>query len=387
MQAEHENVTKRARRRDILQSGAEIALSIGWVIAFFLVFLGLLSVTFPKGTSLRRLASDRRVSAHVSERMTIDLQSDDADHELVAMLAYKRHKVKHKPADYLAWADSRTGMPLHNRHSVQTLNQSAATIAFDNTEMTLGENSLVVVKSFERDRTANVNRASLVVLDGELRGSVPGGDDSLVVEVIAGNDSRVRPTSKAGERSTFAVNVSEDGTSTVAVYEGSAEVTGSDGVVLVGANESVQVESSGRVSGAVERIPDVPVLSPDFASTHFQYRDLPPRVRLRWLAVEGADGYDVAIATDEAMSDVVFQTRTTEATVGAREPPGGNVLLARAIYPGIRAKRRQRRRRRHRVAGYGRAGADRDVSAGRGEGVEGDDPGDGRSRNDAPRGR
>ena len=176
--------------RMILGRGAEALLALGLVLASFLLFMGILSLSFPQGTSLVDLMRSAE-SSPAEDRTAAAGPGQEEDGRggvgpTVAVLSRIRHDVKDRAADAIAWVPAREGMSLGDRHAVQTFDRSGATIAFgEGSELTLKENTLVILKGAETLTSRNRRLASLIVVDGELRGTLaagPGAPVSLEIE-------------------------------------------------------------------------------------------------------------------------------------------------------------------------------------------------------------
>jgi len=180
--------------RTILGRSAEVLLALGLVLASFLAFMGILSMSFPQGTSLVDLMRSAESAAGEDRGAAAGRGPEEegrGDGTAVAMLSRIRRDVKDRAADAIAWAPSREGMPLGDRHAVQTFDRSAATITFsEGSELALQENSLVILKKAEALSPRNRRLASLIVVDGELRGTLAVSPDAPVtVEVEAATRS------------------------------------------------------------------------------------------------------------------------------------------------------------------------------------------------------
>jgi hypothetical protein len=228
----------------------------------------------------------------------------------VAILAQTRNKVKDKAANGIAWGDSETGKALGNRHSIQTFHRSSATIAFDESNrLELGPNSLIVLKSFDREGDGSDRRASLIMMGGFLRGQLAGSDaDSLQVEVETKfGTARIRSADKTGKAAVFQVKVNEDKSSTISVEEGVAEITTEGGAVQVSSERMVTL--SKNVKPTVLDFPEAPsLLSPERGAAH-SYRSQPPKIEFRWSRRPDADGYTFRLARDPDFEQIVHETQ------------------------------------------------------------------------------
>ena len=155
--------------RFLVARGAEILLAIGLVLSFFLVFMWILGRSVPRGTSLldlMRSGDGRAEEGSGSEGEVGSGPSGPGDEarETIARLSRVHRDVKDKAADAIAWTASHEGMSLGDYHAVQTFDRSGATITFSESgEMTLGENTLVVLKKSEPLTSRNRRLASLSI--------------------------------------------------------------------------------------------------------------------------------------------------------------------------------------------------------------------------------
>ncbi len=314
--------------RLLLGRGAEILLAVAIVLGFFLGFMGLFSISFPQGTSLGDLmrsgrAADRG-SAAGSPRFELDGDESIEGEPFVALLSHIHRSVKDKPSDAIAWTDARAGSQLGEYHAVQTFDRSRATITFsEDSALTLNENSLIIVKSTRHDAHRNMRRASLIVLDGELRGSIAISDrESVSVEIEAATESaRIRSDAGPGTRTEFTVRVNEDRSSTFSVLDGSAEVTSASGSMIVGSNSAVTVDEGGAL-GPVVSLPPAPALVDPRNGNRERIRSSRARLTFRWSAgsapppgapgepgraATGETSYVLRVARDRRFRDVVHQ--------------------------------------------------------------------------------
>ena len=298
--------------RFLVAWGAEILLAVGLVLSFFLVFMWILGRSVPRGTSLLDLmrSGDSRGEETSGGPGQIDSgtggSGDDA-REAVARLSRIHRDVKDKAAAAIAWTASREGMSLGDYHAVQTFDRSGATITFSESgEMTLGENTLVVLKRSEPLTSRNRRLASLIVVGGELHGTIASSRDAPVsMEIVAASKS-VRVLSGAGPLAPaeFSVRVDEGASSTFTVFKGSAEVTSEQGTLIVAPNQAVTVDRTGSL-GAPREIPPPPVLLEPEQGARLTFRASRSRMHFAWSGAGENDLYALAVARDPEFRDVV----------------------------------------------------------------------------------
>jgi mannose-6-phosphate isomerase-like protein (cupin superfamily) len=303
----------------LFRHGMEAVFSLSLVLICFVAILGLLSLSFPQGMNLRDLIARGEAASlrgsFPSDGRDVAITGSLKRRDQIARLSRISRKVKDKASDDIAWEDSETGMSLGSRHAIQTFDDASATIAFDEKNvLDLAENSLIVLKGFESAPDGSDRKASLIVLGGELRGSISGrGKDSLHVEVqVANGVARIRSTPDRKTPTSFRVKVNEDQTSTLSVHDGEAEVVSGGESVVVKPNQVIEVPSTGRPS-APRSLPNAPALLSPSSGARYLYRSLPPRVTFSWRDVPGANGYRFALATDRGFQEVVYETDVSEA--------------------------------------------------------------------------
>ena len=306
-----------------LARGAEAIFSVALVLVFFLAILGLLSVSFPAGTGLTDLIGHEETEGLGTGRSSLVFDVYDGrrgnqgrfGNPFIAVLSSVHRTVKDKPADAIAWTEASSGTPLGNRHAIQTFSRASATISFSEpSKLRLGPNSLVVIRNLEEDPRLNKKRASLLVLDGELRGHVAvSGQDAMQVEVeTASASSRIGSQKQSKGDVDFKVAVNPDKSSTFSVYEGAAEVSAHGETVLVEENQSVTVVPS-QPPAAPRTLPAVPELTSPPDGTVYYYRSQPPRIRFNWTAEGGPEAYRFVLARDPASNDIVHEARLSKA--------------------------------------------------------------------------
>jgi hypothetical protein len=305
------------RLKFVLARGGEVLLAVLLVLVFFFSFMGLLSLTFPEGTSLADLMRSGQPVAGLPQPSArqLDLgQPGETAQGAIALLSSVHREVKDKPSDAITWSDSRPGQKLGDYHSVQTFERSRATIRFsESTEMSLDENSLVVLRKSESLPSENRKRASLIVLGGTLQGRIAvGRGESTVVEVQAATEAaRLRAEASSGNAAQFAVTVNGNHSSTFSVFGGSAQVVSAQGAIVVAPNQSVTV-SAGGAFGPVLPLPPAPQpIAPQNGARQL-YRSSRTRVQFQWAAPEPAEGYVLTVARDPAFLDQVASESAAE---------------------------------------------------------------------------
>lgn len=289
----------------------ETALALILVLAFFSAFLSILNAVFPSGPGLRDLMRS-------GSSMTTDAREEPGPPQdgssgpggplgVAARLTAMRNQVKSRRASEIAWGKATDGMDLRDRDAIQTLDRSNATITFDDRNyLDMGQNSLVIIQRLEDDPALKERRSFLVMVEGDLRGRIAGSGDSAVrIEVATPSAvTRIQRAPESAGELKFKISVHPDRSSTIAVYEGSAEVVAQGQTVRVDANQSTVVKMD-EAPASPETLPALPVLGAPADGSRVYYRDLPPRIQFAWSALPGAKSYHFVLARDAAFRSIV----------------------------------------------------------------------------------
>ncbi|MCA9755502.1 MAG: hypothetical protein KDA27_06850 [Candidatus Eisenbacteria bacterium] len=285
----------------------ESLLAIVAALLFFTAFLAILEIAFPSGVGLRAMLEADTGQAIESEKSGQRRMYADGLDTVVGRLAARRNDVRTKAHESVVWDAAALGMSLHNRESVQTLDNAAATIDFEaNGSIDLGPNTLVVLSDHEEEIFSKRRRSTLLVLDGSLRGHLSGNEDVgyVQVEVPAGNGMmQVRPAEGESGEVVFRIDVSEDRTATVTVESGRAEVVGGEDVLTIGENEAAQLLDI-ALPPSIVRLRQAPRISLPMSGQRFLFQDEQPEVELRWTRVSGTDTYHLIVARDASFEQV-----------------------------------------------------------------------------------
>ena len=300
--------------RRFLGRALEAVVALVLVLVAFLSILGVLSLSFPVGTSLRDLViapqtlANPPLSVRVEAPGRVEGRRPESN-PIVAHLVKTRRIVKAREADAVAWSSAQSGMTLADRDSVQTFEHSGALIRFGkNNRLDLDENTLIVLRQPERARARNESWASLLVLQGalDLETNADLGEN-VPVEIRATNGASI-VIDKAAAGSSLRMSMNPDRTSTFSLTSGNAEVSSGGRSVKLPAGYSVTVDGHSP-PGAPVRLPGVPILTSPRAGTTLTYRSAPPRVPFTWQPQPGCDASRLRIARDVAFEDEVFDRR------------------------------------------------------------------------------
>lgn len=284
-------------------------------LVIFLVFLALLiRFVFPEGQRLGDLASGSGATTIETDEVgLVDISGGSISRfgKFIAQLGDVRRDVRIRSADSIAWSNASAGITVRNRDAVQTFSNSRARVDFttDN-ELRIGQNSLVVFRSGTADPFLQRRDPAIVVMNGELSGTVNADYGALGVQFPAGlvELAATGPTKEAVD---FRVGVNPDGSSTVAVYSGQADVNIAGNHYRVGANQGLTILEDGRTSGT-RTLPTLPVILRPNNNTVAKFLAAPPRVDFAWNKVSNAQTYRLEIAGDAGFEEILVDEYLSE---------------------------------------------------------------------------
>jgi hypothetical protein len=315
----------RRRARIVLLS--ETAMVGGCVLVFFAFLTILMRITFPEGTSLI-LDPDATVltDASWSGDVELGIESDGAEvqHLFAGEILQIQRRVQHRGANTLTWNDANVGDKVVENDAVQTFARSTAVMEVNNeSQLTMGENSLIVIDQQQADPFLADSNSVLVMIDGELSGNLSGATKSRFrfgVNLPNG-DVTLQPR-KAGDDVEFLITVNDDKSTTVNVHEGTAQVVGTGGTKkTIGDQQSVTIDSGGT-GFRVSRLAQAPLPMSPADNTAVTYRNVPAQIEFKWNAVPLADRYHIVIArnpdfSDRVVDDDIVGTSFTHGALGA----------------------------------------------------------------------
>jgi len=303
--------------KSILKVLFELIIVLALVMAFFLFLLRLLNGLFPEGSGMQEIINQTG-AAQIAARLHKDLlvKSDSGTSELapngslVATLTEMNRDVRSKRADSITWKPTQMGMPLYNQDSVQTFSRSSTTIKFDEqNRLQLGPDTLVIIKRMEQDILFKDRRSSLVLVEGELSGSLGNNNKTeRHVEIItAGASANIRTRDNIDETVKFKVSVNPDQSSTVAILQGSAEII-SQGIKQKINTDQAVVIREGAAPSAPKPLPKAVKLNSPANNKASYYRDIPDRVDFSW-SDSGANQYRLIISKDREQKIIVLDEK------------------------------------------------------------------------------
>lgn len=284
---------------------------VGVLLATLLIFLLfvtlLIRVVFPEGHRLGDAISVGDSALFKADEIGhVDVAGSSVGKigNFIAHLGDIRREVKIRPADSIAWSNASEGTTVHNRDAIQTFSRSRARVDFtrDN-ELRIGQNSLVVFRSGAADPFLERRDPAVVVMSGELTGTVNADYGALGVQFPAGL-VELTATDQSGPAVEFRVGTNPDGSSTIAIYSGQANVNIAGEHYRVSANQGLTIAEDGSTSGA-RTLPSSPLIRAPQDNAVAKYLAAPPRVSFLWDRLPGVHHYRLEIAADPGFEEIL----------------------------------------------------------------------------------
>jgi hypothetical protein len=287
---------------------SEIGMVGGCVLVFFVFLIFLIKVYFPTGQSLV-IDLDGSEPEVLSRRGDVDLGIDTETGDVERLFAGEilriQRRVKHRGANSLTWGGANVGDKVVRNDAVQTFARSTAVLKLgDESQLTMGENSLIVFDKTEADPFLADAGSVLVMVDGELSGELSGAADTRYrFDVNLPNSDVTFEPGNPGDDVGFVITVNDDRSTTVNVHQGTAKIVGTDGMLsTIGDGQSVTIDYTGS-DLRVGELAEAPRLASPSNNTSVAYRNVPQEITFEWHAVEDADRYRIVIARDQQFSD------------------------------------------------------------------------------------
>ena len=315
MNEEHQNsdigtVVVNDRRKARLVLLSEAAMVAACMLVFFGFLTLLIRALFPEGTSLL-VDPDGNVRADTAWRGDVELSIDSTGGSVDTLFAGEilkiQRRVQHRGANTLTWNDAAVGGKVMSKDAVQTFSHSTAMLQVNNSsELTIGENSLIVFDQQEADPFLADSNSVLVMIDGELSGTLSGAAKSRFRFGVSLPNSNVTLQPRtAGDNVEFLITVNEDQTTTVNIHEGTAQVVATDGTMkTIGDQQSITIDPTGS-DLRVSRLLRAPKPTGPANNSAVSYRNVPQQIDFTWDAVRDTDRYRILIARDPEFSDRV----------------------------------------------------------------------------------
>jgi len=296
------------RRRKVFVWLTEIGL-VGSSVVIFIAFLSfLIGVYFPEGSALvGERQEDWFGDTHDAENveLRIDTQASDTSQLFSGEIVSISRRVQRRGGRSLAWNTAQLGDKFVQNDAVQTFSRSTASLEInDSSLLTIGENSLIIFGRQQTDPFSNSQESVLIMVNGELSGTLSGDDNSRFrFGVNLPNGDVTLMAQNPGDEVEFRITVNADRSTTLSLHSGMAEIVGRDGQrVTISAYESITMDSTGTRL-RVSNLPSAPTGIGPSNNTVVSYRNVPQKIRFNWTSVERADRYHIVIARDPAFSD------------------------------------------------------------------------------------
>ena len=298
------------RRRARFVWLSEAAMVAMCIVVFFGFLTVLIRAFFPQGTSLM-VDPDANMLADTSRNGDVELGIDAVGGDVQQLFAGEilkiQRRVQHRAANTLTWDDANIGDRVVRNDAVQTFSRSTAVLEInDESQLTMGENSLIIFDQREADPFLADSNSVLVMMEGELSGTLSAADKSRFrFGVNLPNSDVTLAPRKAGDDVEFVITVNDDHSTTISVHEGTAKVVSADGTLkTIGDQQSITIDSSGS-DVRVTELARAPRPTGPSNNSAISYRNVPQEVQFTWDAVSNADRYRIIIARDPEFSDRV----------------------------------------------------------------------------------
>ena len=292
---------------------------LGMVVVAVLVFLGFLTILtrvyFPTGGGLSvGEESWRQDRQRDVGNLVLNAGENQETEFFTGEIIQVSRKVQKRAKDSLIWNTADTGDQLQKRDAVQTLARSTAVIRINKkSELRVGEKSLIVFESSDRDVFLAASGSLMLMVKGELSGRISSEDQRRFRFAVNLPNGGVvlRPNESAGTAE-FRMTINEDRSSTLNVYQGNAQFRRSDGTLIrISKDQGVTVSTDGTMS-ELFTLPDAPVAGGPGDGTSIVVGPLPETVRFSWSDVKNVDGYRILISRDPKFADMVVDDDVLE---------------------------------------------------------------------------
>ena len=308
-------IRRAAKRQRSLQL-MDVGVLLGALVIFLLFLTVLIRVVFPEGPRL----GDMIVRANApfedaGEVGTVDVEGGSVSTfgSFIAYLGDVRRDVKIRSANSIAWTSASEGNTVRNRDAVQTFHNSRARVDFEtDNELRIGQNSLVVFRSGAADPFLERHDPAVVVMSGELSGTVNADYGSFGVRFPAGL-VELKADGRSGQGVDFRVGVNPDESSTISILSGQADVNIAGEHYRVSAEQGITITKDGRTLGA-RALPSLPAIREPKHNAIARYLAAPPRVTFRWGEVANAQNYRLEIAEDPQFEEILVDEMLTDAS-------------------------------------------------------------------------
>ena len=325
-QEQHHDSASDRRQKSIVWI-SEIGLVAGCAVIFLAFLTALFGMYFPEGTTISGEPQDNRLDdlhRNGDVILGIDSQGAAAAQLFVGEIVRLERRVQRRGARSLTWTDASVGDEFSSNDAVQTFARSTVMLAVNkDSYLTIGENSLIVFDQQQADPMMTERQSVLLMMDGELSGTLSGKDRSrfLFGVELPNSDVTLLPD-RPGDDVEFLITVNDDRSTTVNLHSGSARIVGRNGERrTIGAQESMTIDPSGTEL-RVSRLPPAPAGTGPADNTLVTYRNVPRDVIFNWAPVDRANRYHIVVSrdpdfTNRLVDDDVVGTSFTHGALNA----------------------------------------------------------------------
>lgn len=290
-------------------------------LSLFILFLAFVENVFPNGTGLSSFFDRNPIFSSFNNNpgryLAADVNGNDIDYSSdTKMLAYitdRVRQVKTKRASGVAWNKAGKGMKLYEKDAVRTFSRSSANIRFTgNDNISMGENSLVIIRKNETDPLLQENNVRLLIVSGELRGKLGGSHaDKVHLQVATSTGATAIATVRKNKKAEFNIKVNKDKSSTIAILKGEAKITAGDDSVWLSKNQAVTIFENQPIPEPQNLPEPIEALLPANKYVYY-YRDLSPKIQFDWKTQSNVDEYRLVIAHDRGFKKIVADVTTSD---------------------------------------------------------------------------
>ncbi|MGI9306302.1 MAG: hypothetical protein ACR2P5_03255 [Gammaproteobacteria bacterium] len=296
------------RRRTVFFLASEFGLVLGCAGIFVAFLVALIGIYFPIGSELvgdyeEGQLNDIQQASEVI--INVDSESSTTEPIFAAEIVKINRRVKRRKADSLAWNTAHTGDEVRHNDAVQTFSRSIALLQVNRrSHLTTGENSLIIFDEQEADPFLQTRQSVLVMMDGELSGTLATDQRTrFQFGVDLPNSNVTLLPEKPGDKVKFLITVNDDKSTTVNLHQGTARIEGLDGQKkTIDSQDSITIDPTGT-DMRVSKIPPVPKSVGPSNNSVVKYREIPKQVVFTWAPVGRADRYHIVVARDPGFSD------------------------------------------------------------------------------------
>ncbi|MDH4274414.1 MAG: hypothetical protein OEW08_05200, partial [Gammaproteobacteria bacterium] len=192
----------------------------------------------------------------------------------------------------------------------------------------IGESSLVTISRLEQDPLFSQRQSVVYLNEGEIWGRVRASKSSAgYLEIITPFASaRVLNHKNSLKEARFRVNVNADKSTSIVVYDGTAEVVAGDEIIQVPDNHQVIIDRERHVSAPTPLLSAVKPKIPKQQELYY-FQELVPLVKFEWDTRDRAEQYRLILARDPLLREVII-----DKTIKSNDFRHGNLLTGQYFW-------------------------------------------------------